>query len=349
MRGHPAHIAKAKIDISNVLVCAKTRLLAGKEVATVVGKTGSTINSISDTHSVVMEVNRISSGGDASTLRIIGLSADADAAMAAVDRLLLQNEDVEEVLIVDPMMKNQLLNNSGAGIKEFQNSLNNVITDSSSSDQFVNVGGGVFLVFDRNTAKGAPPSLVIKSTRANIDRAKNLVSKKIDEFNSNITTIDVPPEIVPAIIGKGGARINSLRSERPDAEVDADSTTGKVKIYSHDAATRDAIRAAVEQIVAENQVGSVSIEKAIIGYVLGEPGKEVREKVAEIGCNFNVNDDDTKLIIRGTKEQVSKSDPFRLYLLVDFSLSNTFDCSLFHRADWTSIRAVRGIHSCKSY
>jgi len=162
-------------------------------------------------------------------------------------------------------------------------------------------------VFDRNTAKGAPPALVIKSVRANMERAKNLVSKKIDEFNSNITTIDVPAEVIPAIIGKGGAKINSFRSEGAGAEVEADSTTGKVKIYSHDAATRETIKSAVEQIVAENHIGHVSIEKTTIGLVLGEPGKEVREKVAQIGCNFNVSDDDSKLVLKGTDEQIAQA------------------------------------------
>ena len=319
MRGHPDKVQKAKEDLFKIRVVSKSRLLVGKEVAIVVGKTGNTINSFSDKHCVIMEVTKSESGADSSTLRVVGPSADVDAAMTDVDGLLFQSEEIEELLVVDTLLKGELLNHSGAGIKEFQAAVNRVLAadqhDYLEQPSVGSVASGVFLAFNRHSAKESSSALMIKCSRANMERAKNLVQRKIDEFNSNIITINVPPEIIPIVIGKGGAKINSLRKEGAGAAVEADPQTGVIKVHSNDMATRDAIRSAVEEIVAKNQVGYVSIEKASIGLLFGDPGKEIREKIVDIGCNLSVNENDTKLVIKGSDEQVRAFSRTHIFIL----------------------------------
>lgn len=291
--GHPEKTNAAKRDITSLQIVSKTRSLEGREVNTVVGKAGSTINNLSEKYCVVMEISKVSGS---SNLRVIGVLVDVDAALKEVNSLLYQNEEVEEAIVVNQMLRGELLNNSGAGIKEFQYSVSNAI----------GIDHSVSLVLERNTAKDAVPSLLIKCNREVMARVKSLVQKKVDEFETNTITINVPSEIIPSIIGKGGAKINSLRQEGAGgALIEAESRTETVKIHSRDKHTREIIRTAIEQIVADNQVGYVSIEKASIGFMFGEPGKDMREKLSEIGCNISINENETKVVIKGRNESVS--------------------------------------------
>lgn len=176
--------------------------------------------------------------------------------------------------------------------------------------------GGVHLVFERSGSKEESPRLILKCSRCAMERAKSLVANKIDEFQSNVMSMDVSEEIIPVIIGKGGATIRELKKEGAGATIEIDARTGVIKVYSTDVTTRDTIRQKVEQIIAENQLGYVPIEKNLIGFVLS--GKEIRKACADIGCTFNVNNYDTELVIRGTNEHIEQASK----LLKDFLASN---------------------------
>jgi hypothetical protein len=238
----------------------------------------------------------VSKAGDASTLRVIGTSDNVEAALSEVDSLLFDNEQIEESLNIDSLMKGELINNSGASIKEFQHSVSNAVA----------AGNGLLLFLDRNASKDSP-TLTIKCARAVMERAKSLIKKKIHEFESKIVTVTVPVEIISNIIGKGGSKISSLRQTGAGAAIEADKS-GVVKFYSHDADTRDAVKSAIEKIVAENQTGHVALEsKGTLGILFGDQGKEVMSQISELGCNVSVSDDDTKLIVKGTEENIAKT------------------------------------------
>ncbi|KAL7520238.1 hypothetical protein ACHAWX_004971 [Stephanocyclus meneghinianus] len=292
MHGPPDNVDRAKADLSNLCVVSKSRGLDSKQISLVVGKTGETIHGLSQKHAVVMDVSK---AGDASTLRVIGTSDNVEAALSEVESLLFDNEQIEESLNIDSLMKGELINNSGASIKEFQHSVSNAVA----------AGNGLLLFLDRNASKDSP-TLTIKCARSVMERAKSLVKKKIHEFESKIVTVSVPVEIIPTIIGKGGSKISSLRQTGAGAAIEADKS-GVVKIYSHDAETRDAVKSAIEKIVAENQTGHVALDsKGTLGILFGDQGKEVMSQISELGCNLSVSDDDTKLIIKGTEENIAK-------------------------------------------
>lgn len=310
VRGHPDKTKKAKNDIGEVEVASKTRLLNGRETSLVMGKTSNRAHEISDKHSVVVDMSK--KDGDKTTLRIIGPLDNVDAALAEVDKLLFENEEIEEFFVVHPMMRTELLNNSGINIHEFQRSLNSVIEAGHPE------AGGVFLGFERNGSKEGNPKLLLKCSRCVMDRAKNLVTKKAREFESNVISIDVSQEFISAIIGKGGATISDLRKEGKGALVETDTNKGAIKIYSSEGSTRDAIRRKIERIIAENQTGSVPIEKNCIGFLLGDPGKDVRKACADLGCTVGVSDDDKKIVIKGTSEKVSHQASFLNFFVYVF-------------------------------
>jgi len=311
MRGHPDKIQKVKDDIGGVQVFSKTRLLVGRETSHVVGKTGGTLHAFSEKYGVVMDVSK--KDGDKTTLRVIGPSENVDAALAEVDKLLVENEEIEESIVVDPLLKSELLNNSGANIKEFQRSVSSAVEAGHPE------AGGVLLSFGRNGSKEENPTLILKCSRCAMDRAKSLVTKKVEQFESNVISIDVPEEMISAIIGKGGAVIGDLRHEGKGAVVETDANNkGAIKVYSSDSTTRDAIRQKIDQIIAENQTGSIPIEKGIIGFLLGDPGKDMRNACSELGCTLNMSTDDTELVIKGTNEKIKQASE----LLKDFLAKN---------------------------
>ncbi|KAL7549087.1 hypothetical protein ACHAWF_012360 [Thalassiosira exigua] len=310
LRGLPDSVQKARSDIGGVQVLSQTRTLVGRETSLVAGKIGSAIDTFSEQHLVVVDLSK--DGPEKSKLRVVGPSKNVDAAMAEVDKLLFEHEEITESIVVDPLMKTELLNKSGVGIKEFQRSLGGVLAAHNPD------AGEVSLAFDRNSPREAPPVLLLKCSRCVMERAKRLVMKKIDEFSSNVISIEVSKEMISNIIGKGGATINELRKEGKGALVETDEGKGVVNVYSNDAETRDAIRNSVVRIIAENQVGCIPIEKSSIGFLLGDPGKDVRKACSELGCSLTMSDDDTKLVIKGTNEKIDQASK----LLKDYLAKN---------------------------
>ncbi|KAL3801560.1 hypothetical protein ACHAWO_001365 [Cyclotella atomus] len=297
LTGGPSHVSEARDIVMEVVdVVAEVRGgLDSKQAGIVVGKHGATMHDLSSKYGVVMSLFKESSSNssDTSCLKIIGPSSKVKAAFSEVNTLLLDNEQIKETFNVDKIMKGELIHNSGASIKEFEQAVSNAVNAT------------VFLTMDRNAPS---PTLVLKCPRCAMEKANNLVSKKIKEFESNIVSVEVSPEIIPAIIGKGGSKIESLQQLGGGAVVDADKTAGMVKIYSRDASSREAVQTAVQQIIDENQVGFVdNIEKKSLGFLFGDPGKETMAAVAELKCNVQVSEEESKLTVRGTKENIVKA------------------------------------------
>ena len=304
LRGHPNNVDAAKVAFESLAVTSQTRPLAGsREVHLVVGKTGEILRETSEKHMVIMDVTK---GGSSEkcTLRIIGLSPNVEEAMAEINFKLHANEQVQDHVMVDSLLKSELLSNSGAAIKEFQNSVSQVI----SGDGEAAVAPLVLLQFEKNENQKNAVSkhkLVIKASRTDIERVKSLVTKKIAHLETMILVVKIDSEMIPIIIGKGGSTISELRQEGQGALIET-TPENTIKIYSTDEGTRNTIECKIDQIIAQNQVGHVEIDKNAIGILLGEPGKEVRETCKELGCDINVSKDDTKVVIRGTAEKVSK-------------------------------------------
>jgi len=256
-----------------------------------------------------------------SSLKIIGPAVEADMALSAVKTLLYDNELIQESYDIEPIMKSELMKNGGVCIKEFESSISSAV----NAAVYLNVERSSSLLLTNKdndnaaTATAAPaatatstttttprPTLITKCPRFVTDRVKKLVVKKIAEFESNIVTLTVPSQIIPAIIGKKGSKIDSL--QQLGASIDVDSTTGIVKIYSHKEEKRIAVKHAIEQIIHENQIGHVDIDKKILGVLFGDTGKEIMSRMnTELSCNVSVNEDDTRLIVKGSQENIDKS------------------------------------------
>mmetsp|Transcript_12522 Transcript_12522/g.28636 ORF Transcript_12522/g.28636 Transcript_12522/m.28636 type:complete len:1302 (-) Transcript_12522:61-3966(-) len=331
LRGHPTNVDAAKVAFESLAVTSQTRPLSGsREVHLVIGKTGEILRETSEKHMVIMDVTKGSS--EKCTLRIIGLSPNVEEAMAEINFKLHANEQVQDHVMVDSLLREELLSNSGAAIKGFQNSVSQVI----SGDGEVSVATSVLLQFEKNESprnSASKSKLVIKASRTNIERAKSLVTKKIAHLETMILVVNIDSEMIPIVIGKGGSTMRELRQEGQGALIET-TPENTIKIYSTDEGTRNTIECKIYEIIARNQVGYVEIDKNTIGILLGEPGKGVRETCKELGCDINVSKDDTKVVIRGTVEKIEESSE----VIKEFLAKNHVDGMSFDPEDEPVLR-----------
>jgi len=85
-----------------------------------------------------------------------------------------------------------------------------------------------------------------------------VISESRSELSANapaMVTMNVHPDKIRDIIGKGGATIRSI-VEETGAEVDINDD-GSVRIYAEDASAKDAAVARIQEITAEAEVGQI--------------------------------------------------------------------------------------------
>ena len=280
----------------------QTKTLSQREASVVVGKGGATIDKLVEDHGILISVNNARSAGDDKKerqLNLIGPEVNVDSAFMKVEEILYQNEVVQDFIMVNVMQRNKFLMNSGALIKRLQAQISGEIN-----------GDGVLLFFekrsqsDNSVSFSEPSKITIKASRANLLTAKQIVQDKVNAFDAGIITMSVRPDIIPAILGKGGETINNLRQEMPGADIDLDKVTGVMQIHAEDEDTRMAVRAAIDNIVIRNQVRKVEVQKTIIGLLLGEFGKDIRKQVTGAGASLSVDFVEESIVLRGTDEQV---------------------------------------------
>ena len=91
-----------------------------------------------------------------------------------------------------------------------------------------------------------------------LDEMGKVISSSREELSENapaMTTLNVHPDKIRDIIGKGGATIRSIVDET-GAEVDIDDD-GLVRIYAENGTAKDAAVARIEEITAEAEVGKI--------------------------------------------------------------------------------------------
>ena len=336
LTGSPNKVNAVKDVLWGMNVVSKTHAnLDASQSAIIIGQDGASIHKLSTTHGVAMVMN---TKGETSQLRIVGPATKVDAALAEVTTLLFDNELVDESFVVDELMKRELTQNSGAGMKMFEDSVNNAISST------------IFVNFEWHIGRDVAPTLRLKCPRSVMDRVKTLVTKKIADFESNIVTISVSRDIIPAIIGKNGSKIESLRQLGASVMV---SRSGAVKIYSHDAESREVVKNAVEQIVDENQIGFVDVEKKSLGYLFGDNGKEVMAQVANLSCSVKTNYADNKLIVKGTKENIAQtSEILNSFLeknhVLEINVHAHFENVLIDGGEKSLLNTVKSKHNVKS-
>jgi len=315
LRGRPEYIAAVKKDIEALNIQTINRQVAAKEIGLVVGKGGSTVNNLVAKHNVFVNVVNEKNNDENALVEITGAVPNIEAALAEVENILYENEEIDNFVMVNPMQRNMFLANAGAAIKEMQSEI--------SSAGGSNKGGtSALLLFEKrdkdsrgNMSSKEPSKLCVRTSRFNMENALEIIQRTIAEHQATIISVEVDPDMVPAIIGKGGATINSLRQEGSGtgAEIEIDKNinhNGKctIRIQANSSDVRENVKQAISLIIAKNQVLNVAVERPMIGLIFGEAGKEIKKQITEeMGVWMGVDTSDEHIILRGTVEKIEEA------------------------------------------
>ncbi len=118
----------------------------------------------------------------------------------------------------------------------------------------------------------------------------------VSEHAPSIAMLEVAPDKIRDIIGKGGATIRSI-TEETGAQIDIDDS-GMVRIYGENAASRDAAIARIQELTAEAEVGRVYTGKV--------------NKIVDFGAFVNIlpGKDGLVHISQIAKERVEKVEDY---------------------------------------
>ena len=325
LRGSPEDVNELKSRIENLPLVSQDRPLEGKEFSILLGKKGATIDALVKKYSLAIEVTKIDQ--DHADCSIMGPPTDVDAAVQEIESLLKENKEMTETISVELITKRLLLSDSGLRIKALQSKVNEELKKIYEEE-----GGGagntsssnVYLKFDTNSPNSNDSNntdLLVKARQTDLAKAVELTEAGLKEILDLVTHLKVDPFIAPRIIGKGGEKIKKL-TEGKSGYVEVDKHTGQVSVGATTIEERDAILKDVQDIVDNNQLIRLPVNKDLIKAQLRELGRSKNK--AEINDLAWVGmDDDTgdAILIRGTKENIAKAKE----LMEEFLEANYLD------------------------
>lgn len=304
LRGRPEYITSFKKELESLNIQTRTRSIGTREIGLVLGKGGITVNKLVATHSVF--VNVTNETDEKALVEVTGGVDNIKAALEDIESILYENEEIDSFMMVNPMQRNNFLANAGAFLKEMQSEISRGGTKGTTTS--------ALLLFEKRDKENKPMSftarepskLCIRTSRFNIDNAVEIVQRRIAEHEATIISMQVEPDMVPAIIGKGGATINGLRQE--GAEIEIEKNSGTIRIQANEESVRENIKKSIDKIVSENQVLNVAVERPMIGLIFGETGKEIKKKIIDdMGVWIGIDTSDEHIILRGTVEKIEEA------------------------------------------
>lgn len=296
LRGKPEIVALVKDNILGINVEMETMKLEGRETALVLGKHGVTVKQLVEEHNVAIDVAKESGDKGSSVVKIVGTLMNVASAKAAIQDILFNNEEVEVSIIVDALTRNKLLSDSGLLIKKLQEEVKGKCDHNNTMMNFEKLS-------KEEVKSSSTSTLFIKAPRIGIDSAMEVIKARIESYEANIFTMEVVGALIPLIIGKKGETINKLRSLGPGAEIHVEKTTGQIKILGSDEATM-AIKNAIDDIVANNQIINVAVDESMLGLVFGHQGKELKEEIQALDVSMANGSSRKYIKLRGQIEKV---------------------------------------------
>jgi polyribonucleotide nucleotidyltransferase len=307
--GLPESILAAKRDIA-AIDCAREQVAIDARVLPfIVGKGGATIRALGDNHRVQIDIVR-----EKNTIDVLGFRDDVRTVAALLRDIVDENLEVEErILVHKNIMLGCIVGTGGQIVRNLQKELN------------------VQLKVEKEE-KGATDCLVIRGNTAKVFNAKLHINGLIEEYIGNTETVHVEDEYLPIIVGKKGSRIKAIREEHPEAVIDIEDNS--VQIHCKDAATRAAVRQAIEDILAANHVRVVKVTSDVIILMKGQKCADLRSVLTggELSLGMDILAEDNTIRLRGTREKADRGaaiiEAFQIANNSEVFHVNDEDCSV---------------------
>ena len=300
IRGREHFVAVAKDDVMEIDVRMEILEIPAREAAVIVGKAGETINRLVADHDVGIQVeNEKSSSDKGNKAKIIvsGQGNKVDTAMKEIKEILFKNEDVDISILVTPMTRNRMLADSGTLVKKLQKDVNEACQP-----------GNAFVRFEALSKEERDTNsiLIVKIARMHMAKAELIVKERLELYDSSIFNLQIDIDLIPVIIGPKGATIKGLRKlGGAGSEIDLEKVSGELKVMADTEKGRNAMKAAIEKLVDENQILKVPMDRSLFADFFGQSGETVKSKIQDYGVFIKVDDSDTTaLLLRGSIDKV---------------------------------------------
>jgi len=146
-------------------------------------------------------------------------------------------------------------------------------------------------------------TIKIKGTVLKVAAAKEYVLQLVGEFIASTLMFEVDEEVIPAILGKGGADIKALREKYKDScHIDIDGTI--VHIQSSSSELREKVKDEFDAVIQANYVQAVFVgEDGVIQFKFSK-SQHIRDKLKELNVKVLIEKDNATMKLRGLKRDV---------------------------------------------
>eukprot|EP00123_Amoebidium_parasiticum_P012021 comp21066_c0_seq1/m.28357 comp21066_c0_seq1/g.28357 ORF comp21066_c0_seq1/g.28357 comp21066_c0_seq1/m.28357 type:complete len:1230 (-) comp21066_c0_seq1:211-3900(-) len=329
LRGPKEGVASAKAKVQEILDEMAREVtvevaIAPEHYGSIMGKGGSRIQTIQDTHKVQVKFPRARGEAEASEegetseghmVRISGAPENCEAAKN--DLLALVPVHVTMDIPVD--FHGSLIGRGGRGASQLRDDYGVTLKFPSASKESSHV-----------TLIG-PPQAVEEAKKFLESRLKEIEAERKDrEARNHRLEVTVDGEMVPRIIGKGGQTINQIRNETGcNINIPKDKKEGPVTVtlVGYPAAC-EAAKAMIEELTEANSQGGdvvedeIQVDHRVHGRLIGAGGKTVMLLSKELGVQIKFPRDKTSdvVTIKGTHVQVEAAKDRILDLAEEYLL-----------------------------
>lgn len=239
IRGKIEYIEDVKNAIAALNVITETITLDRQEAGFIIGKSGTTIKSLTVKFNVGIEVKDVNE--DTALVSIVGFAVNVSGAVEEVNKMTYQNKDIDSKMVVSNLVRSKLLENSGSIVKNIQKDVNKSIGSNA-----------IRLMFEKNSSESSSISLLeIRSPRMYHTKAVEYTTSQIAEYESMALVINIESYMVPKFIGKRGEKIKQLRKLGKGATIEVDAFVGEISVLASDEATKVLIKNTIEDFVCD--------------------------------------------------------------------------------------------------
>jgi polyribonucleotide nucleotidyltransferase len=276
-------VAAAKTHILSLQSVRSDMLMEPTAIAAIIGKGGASITGLQEEFHVAINVNR-----ERNTIEVVGLRADVAAALGRIKDIVEDNREVEEVIQLEKHVLIGCLMSGG-------------------SQNLRSIAKDIGVRVDTEVVKDSPlQSIKIKGSNGKVHQAKTAIVHAVGEYVSNSLAIEVPDDVIPAILGKAGSGIKALREKYPDANIDVDGC--KVHIHSADEDVRDAVKAEVDSILEANYSLLVEFDEDGKIQLRSAQGADLRNQLTkDLNVRLIIDATPTAVKVRGARADVLRA------------------------------------------
>eukprot|EP01038_Epipyxis_sp_PR26KG_P005863 gene5863-8087_t len=295
------------IGVTSQALAAKARIvtiksahavipLSANDLPFIVGKKGSTVNSIEEEFSVAINNDR-----EANTMTVVGLLQNVELAKEKLLQMLDSIKEVEEVLVLPKhVILGCLIGHEGKIVKNINKELGIRIETEALRDDNNNKQRS-------NNRKGDGNYPVkLKGTNLRVAAAKQHILGLIEAFRSNTISLTIPESCMPILLGKNGAEIKLLREKYPTANIDIEEGY-IVNIQCPEEETRNQIEGEIEALVESSYSETLSVSEDCRIQLQSPKCAEMRNTITnDLKLKFFVDKDNGTIKLRGLRENVTK-------------------------------------------